>query len=375
MPSAVAQLQSDARPRILVVDDQRDSLLLLERRLEKAGFDCLSCSDSREVLALLSKEPVDVIILDIVMPHIDGFELCKMIKAQEETRDIPVLFLTANLQSEDKVRGLNAGAHDYLSKPVDQAELVARARAALRAKRMHDGLKSQLRLQTELNRLQQQIVNDYWQKTFGQLAASLAHEINNPLAAAIGNVQIIAHHPQLDPTISERIRQVDLSLQRVGAKLRSLLLIAQEKNELERVNLASLLDDLITVVNYHLLVHKIVLATEFDRSVHWYGRCTDLARAIVYILYHNIDLCLTHSGKALHLKLAQEEGGGICLQVLSTGTPMTLEAQHLVFARNLSSEADPGLFLARQILSKLGGILEFARPPFPFTTEMRIHLS
>ena len=125
------------------------------------------------------------------MPGMDGFELCRRVKANPATADVPVLFLTANTEMEDKLRGLEAGGHDYLNKPVDQHELVARTRAALRVKQLQDELKKKLELQQQINRLHQGMLSEHWQKTLGQLAASLAHEINNPLAVALGTVQLL----------------------------------------------------------------------------------------------------------------------------------------------------------------------------------------
>src|SRR5690606_38925086 len=120
------------KPRVLAVDDQRDALRLLQIRLQNAGMECFTCSDGTSALQFLEKELVDLVILDVMMPNLDGYEVCRRIKAQERTRDIVVLFLTARYEMQDKVRGLDVGGHDYLTKPVEQAELIARTRSALR---------------------------------------------------------------------------------------------------------------------------------------------------------------------------------------------------------------------------------------------------
>src|SRR6185369_1127533 len=136
-------------------------------------------------------------------------ELCRRIKAEEKTRDLPVLFLTAKFETEDKVRGLEVGGHDYLSKPIDQQELLARTRSALRVKQLQDRLKEQLQLQDQVNRLHQGMLSEHWQKTLGQLAASLAHEINNPLAAALGSVQLICMDESLGENTQNRLQIID----------------------------------------------------------------------------------------------------------------------------------------------------------------------
>ena len=86
-----------------------------------------------------SRTPRGNPLIDVMMPNLDGYEVCRRIKAQERTKDIVVLFLTARYEMQDKIRGLEVGGHDYLTKPVEQPELVARTRSALRVKALHDG--------------------------------------------------------------------------------------------------------------------------------------------------------------------------------------------------------------------------------------------
>src|SRR3954467_13081653 len=106
------------RPRVLAVDDQPDALRLIQLRLEAGGMECFAFSEGTSALTFLKENPVDVVILDVMMPFMDGYEVCRKIKANERTRDIPVLFLTAKLDVADRVQGLEIGAHDYLSKPI-----------------------------------------------------------------------------------------------------------------------------------------------------------------------------------------------------------------------------------------------------------------
>src|SRR5688572_20140041 len=162
LPVAV---RSNEAPKILAVDDQPDSLRLLQHRLESGGMQCIPLTDGDAALNFLQHELVDVIILDVMMPRLDGYEVCRRLKADKRTRDIPVIFLTAKPRLEDRVEGLNLGGHDYLTKPVQQQELLARTRAALRIKFLQDQLKDQLRLQEELHQLQHGMVSEHWQKT------------------------------------------------------------------------------------------------------------------------------------------------------------------------------------------------------------------
>jgi putative two-component system response regulator len=125
---------------VLAVDDQPENLDLLEEILSTDGYLVARASDGRQALAAVEREPPDCIVLDIMMPQLDGFEVCRRLKASRRTRFIPVVMLTALSDIVDKVRGLDAGADDFLNKPVHQAELLARVRSLVRIKRLHDEL-------------------------------------------------------------------------------------------------------------------------------------------------------------------------------------------------------------------------------------------
>jgi putative two-component system response regulator len=125
---------------VLAVDDQPENLDLVEEILSSAGYRVNLAADGEAALQSVAADPPDVIILDIMMPRLDGFEVCRRIKAGRDTRFIPVVMLTALTQVSDKVRGLEVGADDFLNKPVHQEELLARVRSLLRIKRLRDEL-------------------------------------------------------------------------------------------------------------------------------------------------------------------------------------------------------------------------------------------
>jgi two-component system alkaline phosphatase synthesis response regulator PhoP len=121
-----------AGAKILVVDDEPFIVELVKFNLESAGYEVITASDGHEALKLIEKEHPDLIILDIMLPGIDGMEICRALRFKRETRDIPVILLTAKTGEIDKVLGLEMGADDYITKPFSPRELVARVRAVLR---------------------------------------------------------------------------------------------------------------------------------------------------------------------------------------------------------------------------------------------------
>ena len=116
--------------RLLVVDDEENLRTMLCAALQHHGFDVVSAADGSEALAALAAEAPDLVVLDVMMPGVDGFEVCRRMRAAQD--HTPVLFLTARGAAEDKVRGLKLGADDYLEKPFSLEELVARIEAILR---------------------------------------------------------------------------------------------------------------------------------------------------------------------------------------------------------------------------------------------------
>ena len=132
----------DTPGRILVADDMSANLDLLERLLTRDGHIVSRARDGHEALALVAREQPDLVLLDVMMPTLSGFDVCRTLKTREATRLIPVVLITALQDSQDRIRGIDAGADDFLSKPVNPLELQARVRSLLRLKRHTDDLES-----------------------------------------------------------------------------------------------------------------------------------------------------------------------------------------------------------------------------------------
>src|SRR5437764_5245189 len=127
--------------RILVVDDVPANVKLLEARLSAEYFDVLTASNGAEALELCARAECDIILLDVMMPDMDGFEVCRRLKSNPVTHFIPVVIITALDSAADRVRGLEAGADDFLTKPVSDVVLIARVRSLTRLKMMTDELR------------------------------------------------------------------------------------------------------------------------------------------------------------------------------------------------------------------------------------------
>jgi DNA-binding response OmpR family regulator len=118
--------------RILVVEDDRDIGNLVCRYLEKAGFAVELLASGRDALSAITARPPDLVVLDLMLPHVDGLEICRAARASEQTAAIPIIMLTARAEESARIVGLELGADDYIAKPFSPSELVARVRALLR---------------------------------------------------------------------------------------------------------------------------------------------------------------------------------------------------------------------------------------------------
>jgi signal transduction histidine kinase len=159
----------ETKKKILIVDDTIDTVDLLRKRLRAEGYDTAEAYDGEECLKLVDAYSPDLIILDIMMPKLDGYEVCRRLKADECNRYIPVLMLTAKSDVEDKVKGLDTGADDYIPKPFNYKELSARVRSLLAIRQAHEKLAEE-------------------EKT-GALECMMdevAHEVRNPLTSIGG---------------------------------------------------------------------------------------------------------------------------------------------------------------------------------------------
>jgi len=130
-------------PKILVVDDTPKNVKLLADLLTVKGYSVVTAESGREALAQLETERLDLVLLDVVMPEMSGYEVCEKIRANPATAMLPVVMVTALDPSEERIKGIEAGADDFLTKPINRAELLARVRSLLRIKELHDRVEGQ----------------------------------------------------------------------------------------------------------------------------------------------------------------------------------------------------------------------------------------
>ncbi len=197
---------------VLIVDDASENVDLLVNLLK--DYDLVTALDGETALKIVDEENVDLILLDIMMPGMDGFEVCKILKSNVKTTHIPIIFLSAKDKHQDIQKGFELGAVDYVTKPFNPNELLSRANTHLKLRAYEKNLEKRVEQELERNRLKQQMIHQQSkQAALGELLMHIAHQWKQPLAS-LGSINL-QHRVKLEngltPSRDEFIDSIDKS--------------------------------------------------------------------------------------------------------------------------------------------------------------------
>ncbi|MEB3178998.1 MAG: response regulator [Nostocaceae cyanobacterium] len=278
---------------ILVVDDTPDNVRLLAAMLTGEGYDVRKALNGKMALTACQRLLPDLILLDINMPGMDGYEVCQLLKSDEKTREIPIIFISALDNLLDKIKAFDAGGVDYITKPFQGAEVLSRVKSQLHLRSLQIQVEKQnLSLQKTLDELrnaQTQLIQNEKMLGLGQLVAGISHEINNPVSFIYGNLkyaeeyinqitEIIELYQQEYPNppakIQKLIQDIDLhflmqdvqniidAMHRGSERIRQIVMSLQQfsrqdTGEMRRVNIHEGIESTLLILQHKLRESKI----------------------------------------------------------------------------------------------------------------------
>jgi len=231
-------MKTSHKGTLLIVDDVPTNLKVLFTYLREFGFDLRVAEDGEDALKQISYTKPDLILLDIMMPGIDGFETCRRLKANQETLDIPVIFMTALTDTIDKVKGLKMGAVDYISKPVQHEEVLARVTT-------HLTLRNQQRMLEKQN------------SELEAFAHTVAHDLKNPLSAISTITDLLIHEGKSFSTQKnlEHLKIIEQASSKTFNIINSLLLLSSVRSQTVQMKALDMADIMTQV--QHQIAHTI----------------------------------------------------------------------------------------------------------------------
>jgi signal transduction histidine kinase len=204
---------------ILVVDDETANRLLLRELLEPHGYAVVEAANGEDGLARAREARPDVILLDVMMPKLDGFEVCRRLKAAPETRVVPVLIVSSLSARQERLSGIEAGANDFVTKPIDRADLLLRVRNALASKRLYDDMEAQYVRLRELESLRDSLVH------------MLVHDVRSPLGALMAYLHLLGM--ELGSSTVDETAQTVIELQTLARRMSDMVDTVLDVNRLE----------------------------------------------------------------------------------------------------------------------------------------------
>jgi len=388
--------------KILVVDDVPDNVKLLTYELEEQGHDVIAATSGRRALGVASAEFPDAILLDVMMPEMDGIEVCRRLKEDAHTRTIPILLVTAKGLDEHVVAGLDAGADDYVPKPFSSEVLAARVRSALRIKESYDAVERTNELLREeivfrkrtaeaLKKRELELHQAEKLKAVGQLAGGIAHEFNNLLQAIQGYTKYAMEDLPPDSQRRQDLQQVLEASGRAAVLTRGLLDFGSRRAlARQRVDLNQLVADLKKMI-HPLMGRQIEVELKLGQDVGTvHADPQQLQQVLLNLCLNARDAMpsggellvttesLTENGDALSCKAGIPPGRYVVLSVTDNGCGMTPAVQQRVFepfftSKDVGEGVGLGLATAYGIVQEHGGDIRVDSQPGK-KTVFRVYL-
>ncbi len=387
-------LSSGKIPSILVIEDNPQSLNYFEKLLESEGYEVRLIPESALALDSVRKRQPDLILLDIMMPEMDGYEICRQLKADLRTCDIPVIFISALSESVDKVSAFGAGGVDYIVKPFHKDEALARIRTHLRIRELQQQLQQSNQLlerrvaekSAELAdqyektmQIQSQIQQAQKLEAIGTLAGGIAHDFNNILFSMYGYLELILDNAEKGSKIATWTRHVFDGAERAGKLVDHILAFSrQKKTDPVPVHIRHIVKEVLNL-SRATLPSTIELRQEIRRNCGLVLADPTEIHQVAMNLITNAYHSMTETGGLLTVKLeevqltaesastaAKRDGTYLCLSISDTGIGMDETVKARIFDPYFTTRKEGtglGLSVVHGIVTRYNGWIEAESEP------------
>jgi signal transduction histidine kinase len=356
------------KAKILVVDDDVDTVELLSKRLRTEGYHTSETYDGEQALQQVKKYQPDLIILDIKMPKIDGYEVCRRLKGSEETKVIPIIMLTVKSKVPDKVRGLDIGADDYIPKPFDYRELSRRVRYWSTVK-----MEVEERVR-EIKRLQQELIESERLAAIGQTVASIAHYIKNVLFGLKGGVYLVKVASEEDETDSLKTgwEMLERNVGRMSDLVLDLLEYSRVREpEYESCFPNEIANEVCGLMETRAREYGVGIAKDFDPSLQEVLLDPkDIHRCLLNLVSNAVDACLFDTSKEKKWVVQVRttvDNGTVRFDVSDNGCGMGEEVRKKLFTSFFTTKEGRGtglgLLITQKIVQEYGGTVTVKSQP------------
>lgn len=355
---------------LLLVDDEPRNLALLEAYLAPLGHEVTRAVGGREAVLAIERRAPDLILLDVLMPDLDGIDVLAHVRARPPSSYIPVILVTGQTERESRLRGLEAGADEFLEKPVDRAILLARVGTLLRLKDASDEL---VRRNDALERLHRE------QR---ELTEFIVHDLKNPVTVVNLNLAWIRGRLKDHPELQEALHSAQEGSAMIQKMVEDLLLVGRlEQNDvplrLEPVDVGELLDRVRRAHTCEADTRRVALSASVERGLKVRADSTLLRRVVENLLQNSLEYTPTDGRIALCAHL----GASVEIAVSNTGQPIPEEARGRIFekfgrgpaASHAPGHAGLGLYFCKRAMEAQGGTVTMAETP-EWPTTFVLHL-
>jgi two-component system, sensor histidine kinase and response regulator len=325
------QDEMDKKPILLIVDDEERNIRLLKAMLMARNFDLREATQGEEALRIVSETSPDLILLDVMMPRMDGFEVCRRLKQDEKTKVIPIIMVTALAEKQHRLKALEVGADDFISKPVDHMELTVRVKSLLRIKSYQDELQNHLREIVSKNAKLEEL-----EKTRDGLAHMIIHDLRNPLTAISTYTQLLMMGEDASEDQKPKMERCLYYCKELDRMIQNLLDIGRmEEGKLtlqrEVTDIRSLFDEVSDHFRIEGEERKISLEFCQDEIVPAVSIDRDLMKRVLANLLNN---ALRHTPKGGKIEISTVLSPNLedlCIAVRDTGVGLPPEYHQKIF--------------------------------------------